>query len=40
LLRRTHRTDDDLFLTRAERVALAYKEQAMKVGFSDHDAAV
>lgn len=39
LLRRTHRTDDDLFLTRAERVAVAYKEQAMKVGFSDHDVA-
>jgi uncharacterized protein (DUF488 family) len=35
LLRRNHRTDDDLFLTRAERVGVAYKEQAMKVGFSD-----
>jgi uncharacterized protein (DUF488 family) len=39
LLRRTRRTDDDLFLTRAERVAVAYREQAKRVGFSDHDAA-
>lgn len=39
LLRRTHRIDNDLFLTRAERIAVAYREQAMKVGFSDNDAA-
>lgn len=39
LLRRTHRTDDDLFLTREERVAVAYREQAKRVGFSDHDPA-
>jgi len=39
LLRRTHRTDDDLFLTRAERIAVAYREQAGRVGFSDHEAA-
>ena len=39
LLRRTRRTDDDLFLTRAERVAAAYREQAKRVGFSDSDKA-
>lgn len=39
LLHRTHRTDYDLFLTRAERVAMAYREQAMKVGYSDLDGA-
>lgn len=39
LLRRTHRAEDDLFLTRAERVAAAYQEHAMKVGFSEQDAA-
>jgi len=38
LLRRTRRTDDDLFLTRTERLAVAYREQAKRVGFSDHDA--
>jgi uncharacterized protein (DUF488 family) len=39
LLRRTHRTDDDLFLTHAERVAIAYREHATKVGYFDKDAA-
>ena len=39
LLRRTHRSDDDLFLTHAERVAVAYREHATKVGFIDKDAA-
>jgi len=38
LLRRTQRIDDDLFLTRAERVAVAYREQAKRVGFSDPEA--
>jgi uncharacterized protein (DUF488 family) len=39
LLRRTQRTDDDLFLSHAERVAVAYREHAAKVGFSDKDTA-
>jgi uncharacterized protein (DUF488 family) len=38
LLRRTRRIDNDLFLTRAERIAVAYREHALKVGFFNNDA--
>lgn len=39
LLRRTRRSDDDLFMTRGERIAVAYQEHAMKVGYSGNDPA-
>jgi uncharacterized protein (DUF488 family) len=38
LLRRTRRAEDDLFLPRAERIAVAYQEHARRVGFAETDA--
>ena len=38
LLHRMRRAEDDLFLPRAERVAMAYRERARKVGFTDESA--
>jgi uncharacterized protein (DUF488 family) len=38
LLRRTRRAQDDLFLHREERLAIAYREHTRKVGFVETDA--
>ncbi|HEY1934361.1 MAG TPA: DUF488 domain-containing protein [Acetobacteraceae bacterium] len=38
LLRRTRRAEDDLFLPRTERIAVAYQEHARRVGYAETDA--